>query len=75
LIGGVAGATTLNQYQKRLLMKEMGVHDYETAKKMKNGGFTDIQTFKKAQTQNIDSLEEFRFMNELQEITKDPEEE
>jgi hypothetical protein len=74
LVGGVAGATSLKRYQKRLLTKQMGINDYETALKMKKGGFTNIQTYKKAQTQNIDSLKEYEFMNELQKTTKDSEE-
>jgi hypothetical protein len=72
--GGVIGAISLRKYQKRLFMKKMGVNDYETALKMKKGGFHDYKTFKKAQEQNIDSLEEYEFANELQKTTNESEE-
>ncbi|MHA2106007.1 MAG: hypothetical protein ACW981_21475 [Candidatus Hodarchaeales archaeon] len=74
VVGGVAGAISLNIYQQRLLMKQLGVNDYETALKMKKGGFLDFETYKKAQEQNIDSLEEYEFVNELQETTNKSEE-
>ncbi|MHA1992859.1 MAG: hypothetical protein ACXAC2_08895 [Candidatus Kariarchaeaceae archaeon] len=72
--GGVIGAISLRKYQKRLFMKKMGVNDYETALKMRQGGFANLETFKKAQGQNIDSLDEYEFTNELQKTTDESEE-
>jgi uncharacterized protein YwgA len=72
--GGVIGAVLLRRYQKRLFMKQMNVNDYETALNMRKGGFTDIETYNKAREQNVDSLEEYEFTNELREKTDESEE-
>jgi hypothetical protein len=67
-------ALSISKYKRLRFTKLMGAPDYQTALKMKKGQFIDYEVYKKAQTQNIEQLEEYLFINELHKgLDKDKE--